>query len=149
MIYPLFACNGENVKREIKSMPGNYQMSIDMIVKECKEVFELGIPGVLLFGIPEHKDEPGSDSYSENGIIQRTVRAIKKEVPNLLVITDICFCEYTNHGHCGVIKEGTVDNDETLKLIQKQALSHAQAGADISCPFRYDGWSCWRYQKHT
>ena len=134
LIYPLFAVNGENIKKEIKSMPGNYQMSIDMIVKECKEVFELGIPGVLLFGIPDHKDETGSDSYSENGIIQRTVRAIKKEVPNLLVITDICFCEYTSHGHCGVIKDGTVDNDETLKLIQKQALSHAQAGADILAP---------------
>jgi len=134
LIYPLFACNGEKVKMEIKSMPGNYQMSVDMIVKECKEVYELGIPGVLLFGIPEKKDETGSESYSENGIIQKTVRAIKKDVPDLLVITDICFCEYTSHGHCGVIKNGTVDNDETLKLIQKQALSHAQAGADILAP---------------
>ncbi|MFA4851546.1 MAG: porphobilinogen synthase [Bacteroidales bacterium] len=134
LIYPLFACNGEKIKKEIKSMPGNYQMSVDMIVKECKEVYELGIPGILLFGIPEKKDETGSESYSENGIIQKTVRAIKKDVPDLLVITDICFCEYTSHGHCGVIKNGTVDNDETLLLIQKQALSHAQAGADVLAP---------------
>jgi porphobilinogen synthase len=115
-------------------MPGIYQQSIEHIVTEAKEVYELGIPAVILFGIPEEKDALGQDAYSENGIIQDTIRAIKAEVPKLLVITDVCMCEYTDHGHCGVIKDGDVDNDETLKLLAAEALSHARAGADIVAP---------------
>ena len=134
LIYPLFVCPGKSVKNEIKSMPGNYQMSVDKLVEECLEVRDLGIPGIILFGIPEKKDEIGSEAYSDDGIVQKAVRALKEKVDNLLIITDICFCEYTSHGHCGVIKDGAVDNDETLKLLAKQALSHAKAGADILAP---------------
>ena len=134
LIYPLFVRPGKNVKNEIKSMPGNYQMSVDQLIVECKKVRELGIPAVMLFGIPEKKDELGSEAYSDDGIIQKAVRSVKKEVPGLLIVTDVCFCEYTDHGHCGVIKNGTVDNDETLKLLARQALSHASAGADMVAP---------------
>jgi len=134
MIYPMFSAFGENVKSEIPSMPGIYQQSIDNIVIEAREVYELGIPAVILFGIPECKDAMGTDAYCDTGIIQETIRAIKKEVPELTVITDVCMCEYTDHGHCGVIKDGDVDNDETLKLLTAEALSHAQAGADIVAP---------------
>jgi porphobilinogen synthase len=133
-IYPLFVCPGKNVKKEIKSMPGNFQMSIDNIIKECLEVRDLGIPGVILFGIPATKDEMGTEAYSENGIIQRAVKAIKKEVTNLLIITDVCLCEYTSHGHCGVIENNDVANDKSCALLAKQALSHAAAGADIVAP---------------
>ncbi len=134
LIYPMFSAFGENIKQEISSMPGIYQLSIDKIVEEAKEVYELGIPAVILFGIPETKDAVGSDAYSDTGIIQNTIRAIKKEVPELIVITDVCMCEYTDHGHCGVIKDGDVDNDATLELLAKEALSHVQAGADIVAP---------------
>ncbi len=134
MIYPMFSAFGENIKKEIPSMPGIYQQSIDNIVIEAKEVHDLGIQAVILFGIPETKDALGSDAYCEQGIIQNTVRAIKEAVPELTVITDVCMCEYTDHGHCGVIKEGDVDNDETLKLLAAEALSHAEAGADIVAP---------------
>ena len=134
LIYPLFVCPGKDVKREIASMPGNYQFSIDRLVTECREVQELGIPGVLLFGIPEYKDAMGSGAYAEDGIIQQAVRALKEAVPGLLVITDVCLCEYTSHGHCGVIKEQDVDNDATLELLCSQALSHARAGADMVAP---------------
>jgi porphobilinogen synthase len=134
MIYPMFSAFGENIKKEIPSMPGIYQQSIEHIVTEAKEVYELGIPAVILFGIPEEKDPLGQDAYSESGIIQETIRAIKAEVPKLLVITDVCMCEYTDHGHCGVIKDGDVDNDETLKLLTAEALSHARAGADMVAP---------------
>jgi porphobilinogen synthase len=134
LIYPLFVCPGENVKREIPSMPGNFHVSVDTLVEECREVHQLGIPAVILFGIPEHKDEVGSESFCEQGIIQRALRAVKKEVPELTMITDVCFCEYTSHGHCGVIRDGDVDNDETLKLLVQQALSHADAGADMVAP---------------
>ncbi len=133
-ILPLFVCPGRGVKNAILSMPGNYQMSVDNIVTECREISNMGIPGVILFGIPEHKDEVGSESYSTDGIVQQAVREIKKSVPELLVITDVCLCEYTSHGHCGVIKEGDVDNDETLKLLAAQAVSHAEAGADLVAP---------------
>lgn len=133
-ILPLFVHYGEGVENPIPSMPGNYQMSVENIVKECREVEELGIPAVMLFGIPSEKDEIGSQSFSDEGVVQRAVRAIKKKVPNLLVITDVCFCEYTSHGHCGVIKDGDVDNDETLKLLVRQALSFARAGADMVAP---------------
>jgi porphobilinogen synthase len=133
-IYPLFAVPGENVKKEIRSMPGVFQMSIDILVEECKEVASLGIPAVILFGIPDHKDEVGSGAYDENGIIQKAVRAIKKEVKNLLVITDVCLCEYTSHGHCGVLDGDNILNDETVELLVKESLSHAKAGADIIAP---------------
>ncbi len=134
LIYPMFSAFGQGIKKEIPSMPGIYQQSIEHIVAEAKEVFELGIPAVILFGIPETKDAVGSDAYCEHGIIQETIRAIKKAVPKLVVITDVCLCEYTDHGHCGVIKDGDVDNDETLDLLAAEALSHAQAGADIVAP---------------
>jgi porphobilinogen synthase len=133
-ILPLFAVEGEGVRREIKSMPGNYQLSIDEIVKECAEVHALGIGGVILFGIPEHKDEHASGAYDDQGIVQRAVRAIKQALPNLVVVTDVCNCEYTSHGHCGLVVDNDVDNDATLDWLAKSAVSHARAGADIVAP---------------
>lgn len=132
-IYPLFAVEGSGVKNEISSMPGVYQMSVDNIVKECREVEKLGIPSVILFGIPSHKDGEGSGAYASDGIVQKAVRAIKENT-GLYVITDVCLCEYTDHGHCGVIIDGDVDNDSTLELLQKEAVSHAEAGADMVAP---------------
>ncbi|TFG64506.1 MAG: porphobilinogen synthase [Spirochaetales bacterium] len=134
LVMPLFTCPGTGIKDEIASMPGNYCMSADMLAEECRKIEALGIPAVLLFGIPEHKDDTGSDSYSAKGVIQTALKAVKKAAPGLLAVTDVCFCEYTSHGHCGVFKNGTVDNDETLLLLQKQALSHAEAGADMIAP---------------
>jgi porphobilinogen synthase len=134
LIYPLFVMPGENVKNEVASMPGVFQFSIDNLVKECKEVASLGIPAVILFGIPEHKDERGSEAYGQQGIIQRSIKAIKAEVKDLLVITDVCLCEYTSHGHCGILKGEEILNDETVELLSKEALTHAQAGADIIAP---------------
>ena len=134
LIYPMFSAFGHGVRREIPSMPGIYQQSIEHIVAEAREVHTLGIPAVILFGIPETKDALGTDAYAERGIIQETIRAIKQAVPQLVVITDVCMCEYTDHGHCGVIKDGDVDNDATLELLAAEALSHAQAGADIVAP---------------
>lgn len=134
LIYPLFVVPGENIRKEVKSMQGVFNLSIDNLVKECKEVYELGIPAVILFGIPEEKDEVGSDAYNENGIIQRAVRAVKAEVKDLVVITDVCLCEYTSHGHCGVLHGEEILNDETVSLLAKEAISHAQAGADIIAP---------------
>jgi porphobilinogen synthase len=133
-IYPLFVVPGDNIKKEIKSMPGVYQLSINNLVKECKEVASLGIPAVILFGIPKHKDEKGSEAYDPEGIIQRAVQAIKSEVKNLLVITDVCMCEYTSHGHCGVLNGEEILNDETVELLAKESLTHAQSGADIIAP---------------
>lgn len=134
LIYPLFVVPGEKVKTEIRSMPGVYNMSIDLIVEECKEVERMGIPAVILFGIPEHKDEVGSEAYAADGIIQRAIRAIKKETKKLVVITDVCLCEYTSHGHCGVLNGENILNDETVSLLAKEAVSHAEAGADIIAP---------------
>lgn len=134
LIYPMFSAFGKGIKKEISSMPGIYQQSIEHIVEEAQEVYELGVPAVILFGIPETKDAVGSDAYAEHGIIQETIRALKKQVPGLAVITDVCMCEYTDHGHCGIIKDGDVDNDETLELLAKEALSHAEAGADMVAP---------------
>ncbi len=134
LIYPLFVVEGENIKNEVKSMPGIYQMSIEHIVEECKEVEKLGIPAVILFGIPEHKDEYGSCAYNDEGIIQKTIKAIKENTKDLIVITDVCMCEYTSHGHCGIIKDNDVDNDSTLHLLAKEALSHVKAGADMVAP---------------
>ena len=133
-ILPLFVRPGKGVNQPISSMPGHSQLSIDLLVKEVKEAKSLGIPGVILFGIPEKKDEMGSDAYAEDGIVQKAVRAIKEKVEGILIITDVCLCEYTNHGHCGVTKDGRVLNDETLDLLARQALSHVQAGADMVAP---------------
>ncbi|HPI36534.1 MAG TPA: porphobilinogen synthase [Ignavibacteriaceae bacterium] len=134
LIYPLFVVPGQNIKNPVKSMPGVFQLSIDKLVEECKELVQLGIPAIILFGIPEHKDEKGSEAYNPNGIIQQAVRAIKANVENLLVITDVCLCEYTSHGHCGVLNGDEVLNDETVSLLAKEAISHAEAGADIIAP---------------
>ncbi len=133
-VHPLFVVPGSHVKKPISSMPGNFQMSIDSLVEECREISALSIPAVILFGIPEQKDEIGSASYSDSGIVQQAVREIHDQVPGLLVITDICLCEYTSHGHCGVIRNGDVHNDQTLELLARQALSHAAAGADMVAP---------------
>src|SRR5512143_1926540 len=134
LIYPRFSAFGTGIRKEVSSMPGIYQQSIEHIVAEAQEAYELGIPAVLLFGFPEKKDAVGSDAYAERGIIQETIRALKKEVPKLAVITDVCMCEYTDHGHCGIIKNNDVDNDATLELLAREALSHAQAGADMVAP---------------
>lgn len=134
LIYPMFSAFGSGIRKEVSSMPGIHQQSIEHIVAEASEVHQLGIPAVILFGIPEAKDAVGSDAYAEHGIIQQTIRAIKQNVPGLAVITDVCLCEYTDHGHCGIIKDGDVENDATVKLLAREALSHAQAGADMVAP---------------
>lgn len=134
LVYPLFVTVGKGVKKPINSMPGNFQMSIDHLVKEVAKAKDLGIPAVLLFGIPEKKDETASGAYARDGIIQKAVREIKDKVPEVLVITDVCLCEYTSHGHCGVLEGDCVDNDSSLELIAETALSHAEAGADMVAP---------------
>ncbi len=134
LIMPLFIVPGTRVTNPISSMPGIAQLSIDRAVEECKAIRDLGLPGVILFGIPEHKDSVGSEAYDDNGIIQRALRALKERVPGLLFITDVCFCEYTDHGHCGIIKGQDVENDATLEVLVKEALSHARAGADMVAP---------------
>ena len=133
-ILPLFVCPGEGVRREIGAMPGNYQLSIDELVKECEQVQSLGLGGIILFGIPETKDEMASEAYADEGIVQRAVRAVKRAFPDLVVITDVCNCEYTSHGHCGKVAGGDVDNDATLEWLAKAAVSHARAGADVVAP---------------
>ncbi len=133
-IMPLFIVPGTRVTNPIASMPGIAQLSIDRAVEECKAIRDLRIPGVILFGIPDHKDAVGSDAYADNGIIQRALRTIKEQVPGLLLITDVCFCEYTDHGYCGIIKGQDVDNDATLDILAKEALAHARAGADMVAP---------------
>jgi porphobilinogen synthase len=133
-IYPLFVGPGKDKAQPVSSMPGVAQLTVDRAVSECREVHALGIPAVILFGIPEHKDSTGSEAYEDDGVVQQAIRAIKETVPDLLVITDVCLCEYTDHGHCGVVKNGDVDNDATLELLAQEALSHARAGADIVAP---------------
>lgn len=133
-IYPLFVTFGKGVKKEIPSMPGCFQESVDEVVKNAKEVYSLGIPSLLLFGIPEYKDEIGSSAYDDHGVVQDAIRAIKDAVPELFVITDVCMCEYTSHGHCGIVKNGEVQNDPTLEILSKEALSHVEAGADMVAP---------------
>ena len=133
-IYPLFVTHGRGVRKEIGPMPGCYQMSVDNLVGEVEEVAHLGIPAVILFGIPESKDPWARDAYDEQGIIQEAIRAIKKATPGLLVVTDVCICEYTDHGHCGFVQEGRVDNDKSLELLSRIALSHVLAGADVVAP---------------
>src|SRR3954452_19833924 len=133
-VLPLFVCPGEGVRKEISAMPGNAQLSVDYLIREGEECKRLGLGGVILFGIPEAKDEEASGAYAPDGITQRAIRALKQNVPGLLVITDVCNCEYTSHGHCGVIKKGDVDNDATLEWLARTAVSHAQAGADLVAP---------------
>ncbi len=134
LIYPIFVIEGKGIKQEVNSMPGIFRYSPDQLSPEVEEVAGLKIPAVLLFGIPEHKDESGSSAYNPDGVVQKAIRAIKSTSPELLVVTDVCLCEYTGHGHCGIVTNGTVDNDQTLPLLAKMALSHAEAGADIVAP---------------
>src|SRR5512136_3329626 len=139
-IYPLFVCPGRKVRREIGSMPGVAQLSADLAVEEAREAYRLGIPAVLLFGIPRKKDLRGTEGYARNGVVQQAIRAIKKEIPGLVVITDVCLCEYTSHGHCGILRKGYVDNDATVEVLARVALSHARAGVDVVAPSdRMDG----------
>ena len=133
-VYPMFVTHGRNVRNEIEPMPGIYQLSLDNLMAEVGEVSELGIPAVLLFGIPAKKDARGTEAYEAGGIIQEAIRVIKQTVPDLMVITDVCLCDYTDHGHCGVIADGKVDNDATLELLAKAAVGHAEAGADMVAP---------------
>ncbi|MFA5355048.1 MAG: porphobilinogen synthase, partial [Thermodesulfovibrionales bacterium] len=133
-IYPLFVTYGKGVRKEISSMPGCYQESVDEIVKHAREVHSLGIPSIILFGIPEHKDEVGSSAFAEHGEVQEAIRAVKDALPDLYVITDVCMCEYTSHGHCGIIEKGYVNNDKTLECLAREAVSHAKAGADMVAP---------------
>jgi len=133
-VYPLFAVHGRGVREPIGSMPGQYRLSIDELLKECKDGASMGIPAVLLFGLPRDKDPRGTEAYAEDGIIQQAVRAVKDTIPDLLVITDVCLCEYTSHGHCGVVEDGRVKNDPSLELIARTAISHAEAGADMVAP---------------
>jgi porphobilinogen synthase len=134
LVMPLFVRPGSGERRHIDSMPGNHQLSVDELVKECQEVAALGISAILLFGIPSSKDAVGSEGYADDGIVQQAVRALKESVPDLLVVTDVCLCEYSDHGHCGVIRDGEVDNDATLDLLARMAVSHARAGADVVAP---------------
>jgi porphobilinogen synthase len=133
-IYPIFVVEGENIKKEISSLPNNFHWSLDRLPELIKEVAESGVKGIMIFGLPDHKDEVGHSAYEENGIAQRAVKAIKKLAPELWVITDVCMCEYTSHGHCGIIVDQKVDNDKTLKYIAETALSHVKAGADMVAP---------------
>ncbi|MBT4264646.1 MAG: porphobilinogen synthase [Chloroflexi bacterium] len=134
LVYPLFVIHGNDIKNEIASMPGTYQFSVDKLAGEIEEITELDIPAVILFGIPETKDETGSSGYASDGVVQKAIKAIKQMNPEIMVISDVCLCEYTSHGHCGVVKDGDVDNDATLELLAKMAVSHAEAGADIVAP---------------
>jgi len=133
-IYPMFVQDGKGIKKEIPSMPGIYNLSVDTLLIEAEEILKLGIPAIILFGIPEKKDPVGSEGYAKNGIIQKSVRALKENFPEIVVVTDVCLCEYTSHGHCGVVKNNLIENDPTLELLTKMAISHAQAGADIVAP---------------
>lgn len=133
-IYPLFVCPGRGRTQPVRSMPGVAQLSVDRAAEEAETVRGLGIPGVILFGVPEAKDPVGSEAYADHGVVQEAIRAIKDRVPDLLVVTDVCLCEYTDHGHCGVVENGDVDNDGTLELLAREALSHARAGADVVAP---------------
>lgn len=133
-IYPLFVVEGQDRREEITSMPGQFRLSVDLLVKEAGEILELGIPAIILFGIPTTKDERGSSGWNPNGIVQRAIRAVKEQVPELLIITDVCIDEYTNHGHCGIVREGKILNDETLECLTIMARTHAEAGADMVAP---------------
>ncbi|MEP7199760.1 MAG: porphobilinogen synthase [Chloroflexota bacterium] len=133
-IYPLFVVHGTNIQQEISSMPGNFHWSVDKLPAEAQSIAKLGIPAVILFGLPESKDEVGSEDYADDGIVQEATRIIKRAVPELIVVTDVCMCEYTSHGHCGIVRDGAVQNDETLATYQRVVVSHAAAGADMVAP---------------
>jgi porphobilinogen synthase len=133
-IYPMFVCPGKNVRNPISSMPGVAQQSVDMLVEECREVEQLGIPGIILFGIPDKKDALGTGAYAADGIVQRAIEGIRNAKLDLLVMTDVCLCEYTDHGHCGIVENGEIQNDPTLELLAKESVSHARCGADIIAP---------------
>ena len=133
-IYPMFVVHGQEIRHAIKSMPGIYQLSVDQAVAEAQEVAELGIPAMVLFGVPAIKDALGSENFSDQGIVQQAIRAIKEAVPNLVTIADVCMCEYTDHGHCGIVQGEEILNDPTLEILQKASLSYAQAGADVVAP---------------
>jgi porphobilinogen synthase len=134
LIYPMFVIHGKKVKKEIPSMPGNFQLSVENLVREARTIYQLGVPAVILFGIPKTKDAVGSGAYDDKGIVQTAVRALKDKIPELIVITDVCLCEYTDHGHCGIVEDGKILNDPTLELLAREAVSHARAGADIVAP---------------
>jgi porphobilinogen synthase len=134
LIYPLFVCAGEGVRREIKSMPGVFNLSVDELVRECEDARRIGVSSIIVFGLPESKDEQGSGAFAEDGVTQRAIRAVKREVKDLVVIADTCLCEYTSHGHCGVIEDGDVANDPTLEILAETAVSQAESGADIIAP---------------
>ncbi|MFW6147870.1 MAG: porphobilinogen synthase [Thermodesulfobacteriota bacterium] len=134
LIYPVFVKHGKGEREPIASMVGHYRVSVDELIREAEEVWSLGIPAMILFGIPQHKDEAGSEAYARDGVVQRAVAAVKERIPELLIITDVCLCQYTDHGHCGVIRDGQVDNDATLELLSRVALTHAGAGADFVAP---------------
>ena len=134
LVYPLFIAHGRDVSRPVEAMPDVYQLSVDRLLDEVTEIAQLGIPAVLLFGIPMHKDPQGTEAYDSQGIVQEAIRVIKQATPDLLVITDVCLCEYTDHGHCGLIVDDRVDNDSTLEILARTALSHAEAGADLVAP---------------
>ncbi len=134
LILPLFAIGGRDIKNPIPSMPGHFQLSVDNLLKTAKEAYDLGIPAIILFGIPEKKDSLGTQAYAENGIVQKAIRSVKEKLPDLVVISDVCLCQYTDHGHCGVVQGDTIDNDASLDLIARTALSHARAGADMVAP---------------
>jgi len=133
-VLPFFICTGKNVRREVSSMPGVFNLSVDEVTKEASQAFDSGVKGVILFGLPETKDELGSGAYAEDGVVQQAIRAIRKSTPDMLVMADTCLCEYTSHGHCGVVREGEVLNDESLELLTRTALSQAEAGADVVAP---------------
>jgi porphobilinogen synthase len=139
LIYPMFVCHGKGVKEDVASMPGVARYSVDLLVEECKRIKDLGVPAVILFGIPAKKDALGREGYADNGIIPQAVRAIRKQVPGLLVICDVCMCEYTDHGHCGILDKGEVHNDATLELLAKASLAYAKAGRPHGGPQRHDG----------
>ena len=134
LVLPLFACPGAGVRREISSMPGVFNLSVDEIARDAAEAFDLGIPGVILFGLPEAKDETASGAYAKRGIVQEAIRAVRRAAPEMAIIADTCLCEYTSHGHCGVVREGEVLNDESLELLARTAVSQGEAGADIVAP---------------
>jgi len=134
LIYPMFVCPGTKVRREVSSMPGIFQQSVDQAVEECREVAGLGIPGIILFGLPEKKDATGSEAYSPEGAVQRAIAAIRKAVPGMVIVSDVCLCEYTSHGHCGIVEGDEILNDPTLDLLARAAVSHARAGADVIAP---------------
>ena len=134
LVFPLFVVEGKGIKQEVASMPGVFHLSADQLPREANEIAKLGIPAVILFGIPQHKDKAGSAAYHQKGVVQQAIQTIKQSAPELLVITDICLCEYTSHGHCGIVVDGRIDNDQTLPVLAKTALSHVNAGADIVAP---------------